>query len=78
LAVAEDRILVTEDKDFGDLVVRLGLPTYGIVLLRMDPADSNTKLARLRDVIHHDGARLPHSFVVVDEFKTRFRPLNAP
>lgn len=40
-AAAEDRILLTEDKDFGNLVVRLGLPAYGIVLLRMNPADSH-------------------------------------
>jgi predicted nuclease of predicted toxin-antitoxin system len=78
LAAGEDRILLTEDKDFGDLVVRLGLPAYGIVLLRMNPADSDAKLARLREVLHQDASRLPHSFVVVDEGKARFRPLRSP
>src|ERR1017187_6099597 len=51
MAAGQDRILITEDKDFGELVVRLGLPAYGILLIRMDPADSDAKLARLRDVI---------------------------
>ncbi len=45
-AETEQRILLTEDKDFGELVVRLGLPAYGVVLLRMNPTDSKAKLVR--------------------------------
>ena len=75
---AEERVLVTEDKDFGELVVRLGLPAYGIVLLRIEPADSHAKLLRLREVLDEHGARLAGSFTVVDRWKTRFRPLHAP
>ena len=67
--------MLTEDKDFGELVVRLGLPAFGIVLLRMNPADSAAKLARLREVLDQEASRLPHFFVVVDESKARFRPL---
>ena len=78
MSSAQQRVLLTEDKDFGELVVRLQLPAYGIVLLRLDPADSQTKLARLRDVIATDSARLPGYFVVIDEDKARFRSLAAP
>ena len=78
LAADEDRIVLTEDKDFGELVVRFGLPAYGILLLRMSPADSSAKLDRVRDVLQNDASRLPHSFVVVDKAKARFRPLGAP
>ena len=77
-AATEERVLVTEDKDFGELVVRLGLPAHGIVLLRIEPADSDAKLLRLRQVLNEHGARLPGSFTVVDRWKTRFRPLHAP
>jgi len=77
-AQAEQRILLTEDKDFGELVVRLGLPTYGVLLLRMNPTDSQAKLARLREVLQKHASRLPGSFVVVDDSKTRFRPLVSP
>lgn len=73
---AEQRILLTEDKDFGELVVRLGLPAYGVLLLRMNPTDSRAKLVRLRQVLEKHESRLPGSFVVVDESKTRFRPLS--
>lgn len=76
MAASQQRILLTEDEDFGELVVRFKLPAYGIVLLRIDPADTATKLARLREVISHESARLPGSLVVVDEAKARFRSLS--
>jgi predicted nuclease of predicted toxin-antitoxin system len=75
LAVAQQRILLTEDKDFGELVVRFGLPAYGILLLRMNPADSAAKLARMRSILKDAAERLPHSFVVIDLEKARLRPL---
>ena len=41
LAFAEHRLLVTRDLDFGELVVRAGRPTAGVVILRYrrDQAD---------------------------------------
>ncbi len=77
MAFGDQRLLLTEDKDFGELVVRLKLPTHGVVLLRMNPVDSAVKLARLREVLA-DESRLIGAFVVVDEVKTRFRSLNSP
>lgn len=75
LALVEQRILLTEDKDFGELVVRLQLPAYGIVLLRMNPGDTLGKLARVRDLLAYQGHLLGGSFVVLDESKARFRPM---
>ena len=47
-AVVEDRILLTFDKDFGDLAFQFGLPaTCGIVLFRVS-AISSAALARSR------------------------------
>jgi predicted nuclease of predicted toxin-antitoxin system len=76
LAADQERILLTEDKDFGELVIRLGLPAYGILLLRMNPANSDAKLGRLREILLRDVARLPHSLAVVDENKARIRALH--
>jgi predicted nuclease of predicted toxin-antitoxin system len=36
-AFDQDRILLTEDKDFGELVYRLAFPARGIILLRPMP-----------------------------------------
>jgi predicted nuclease of predicted toxin-antitoxin system len=78
LAAEQQRVLLTDDKDFGELVVRLGLPAHGIVLLRLNPADSNAKLRRLRALLSSDAHRLAGFFTVVDARKFRFRPLGAP
>jgi predicted nuclease of predicted toxin-antitoxin system len=75
MSVAQRRILLTEDKDFGELVVRLKLPAYGIILLRMHTADTQLKVIRLRDVLQNHLHRLPSSFTVVDAIKARFRSL---
>jgi predicted nuclease of predicted toxin-antitoxin system len=75
MAADQQRVLLTEDKDFGELVVRLKLPVYGIVLLRINPADSRSKLARVRHLVQHHGDRLAGSFVVLSEKRARFRPV---
>lgn len=74
-AFAEDRILLTEDKDFGELVYRFHQPARGIVLLRFDVSDRNWKIPRLRALLDEDAERLPGSLVVLEVNKTRFRPL---
>jgi predicted nuclease of predicted toxin-antitoxin system len=74
-AASDNRLLITEDKDFGELVVRLGHPAHGIILLRLEPEDSDGKLERLRELIQHDSHRLAGFLVVVEPTRARFRPL---
>ena len=76
-AFDEDRLLVTEDKDFGELVYRLRLPTRGILLLRFAIDEEHLKLHRVRQVIHTASNRLAGAFVVIEANKTRFRPLQS-
>jgi predicted nuclease of predicted toxin-antitoxin system len=57
LSVDQARILLTEDKDFGELVVRLRLPAYGVILLRVHTTDSNVKLERLRQLFRNNSHR---------------------
>ena len=74
-AYNEERILVTEDKDFGELVYRLKKPSRGIVLIRMDVKERHMKWLRLKKLIENYEERLPGHFVVIDTQKFRFRPL---
>lgn len=71
----QSRIVLTDDKDFGELTVRLRLPAYGVVLLRIDSADADQKLQRLREVLSKHQNRFAEHFVVIDERKVRFRRL---
>jgi predicted nuclease of predicted toxin-antitoxin system len=57
-AFEQDRILLTEDKDFGELVVRLGLDAHGILLVLMDSSNGAKKLARIREVLKIRGSAM--------------------
>ena len=74
-AFSERRILLTEDKDFGELVYRLHRPSQGIVLLRFDAAERDQKAPRLRYLLEQQAERLPGAFVVLEVDKVRVRPL---
>jgi predicted nuclease of predicted toxin-antitoxin system len=43
IAHGEDAILLTEDKDFGELVVRQRLPSHGVVLLRLNRIERGSR-----------------------------------
>ncbi|MBI2735201.1 MAG: DUF5615 family PIN-like protein [Rhodospirillales bacterium] len=75
LAHDEERLLLTEDKDFGDLAFRLTMPVPGIVLLRLGGYDNVVKWARLEAAIHHFGSSLFGRLVVVEDKRFRSRPL---
>jgi predicted nuclease of predicted toxin-antitoxin system len=77
-AASEERILLTEDKDFGDLVYRHGHPVTGVVLLRIDPSRRDYKWPRLNALIQRFGDRLAGNYTTVHEDRFRFRPLHRP
>jgi predicted nuclease of predicted toxin-antitoxin system len=74
-AFSERRILLTEDKDFGELVYRFRRPARGVVLLRFDVADRALKVPRLRYLLDQEAERLLGAFVVLEVDKVRVRPL---
>ncbi len=74
-ARAEARILVTDDKDFGDLVVRKGLASAGVLLLRLRNPSVAGRVARLAALWSSVEARLPGGFIVISDNRVRVRPL---
>lgn len=74
-AYNDDRILLTEDKDFGELAFRMKKPAKSIVLLRFPENQYNNKTIRLNDLIITHSNKLEGNFVVVDNEKCCFRPL---
>ena len=73
LAVAEDRILVTNDRDFGDLIFRQGQSHRGVIYVRL-PLDStaNEKIARLQQILVSHRERL-NGFPVITPGGVRVR-----
>jgi len=71
----EQRVILTFDKDFGELVFRDGLTTHGIVLLRLDDLTVPEILARIQSVWSVVEANPSGRFIVITENKVRVRPL---
>jgi predicted nuclease of predicted toxin-antitoxin system len=66
-ACAEDRIVVTNDKDFGEKVFRDKLAHKGIILLRLDDERPPNKIAVLGKVLQGYADQLVGRFVVATE-----------
>jgi predicted nuclease of predicted toxin-antitoxin system len=75
LAYRERRLLLTEDKDFGDLIFRWKRAVPGLVLLRIDSEQSALKGARLTTAIERYGEELFGRYLVIEAGRLRSRPL---
>ncbi|MEI9886999.1 MAG: DUF5615 family PIN-like protein [Rhizomicrobium sp.] len=74
-ARAERRILLTEDKDFGEITFKDRRETSGVVLFRFTLSPWQPKWRRLAEVIASQGDALARQFTVIDEIRTRVQPL---
>jgi predicted nuclease of predicted toxin-antitoxin system len=71
-ASSEDWILITNDKDFGEMVFRERREHHGVVFMRLDDERAANKIEVLRRLLEGYAERLPEQFVVVTETKVRF------
>ena len=73
LAVRDDRVLLTEDKDFGQLVYASVRPSAGVILLRF-PGNARKQLpGAVLDFIRKRQDRLAGCFAVVQPGRIRVR-----
>lgn len=72
LAQQDQRILVTEDHDFSDLVFHHHLPHLGVIYLRLPPLELKTKIERLQAVLDQHAGSLDQ-FIVVSPGTIRVR-----
>jgi predicted nuclease of predicted toxin-antitoxin system len=75
LALREKRLLLTEDKDFGDLVFRRERTVPGVVLMRIGPENPALKAMRLAAAIDRYGEGLFGRYIVINEVRFRSRRL---
>ena len=68
-------ILITKDKDFGEMVVRFRKKTFGLILIRIAALNTVEKCNFVLRVIDQYQNELPHSFIIVQEDKIRIRKL---
>jgi predicted nuclease of predicted toxin-antitoxin system len=72
IAQREGRIILTGDRDFGELIFRQQLPHSGVIYLRLGSSPLPVKAALLIHVLTNYSEYL-HDFVVVTEKSIRVR-----
>jgi predicted nuclease of predicted toxin-antitoxin system len=72
LAVKENWIIVTSDKDFGEKIFRDRRVHRGVVLLRLTDERSASKIATLQKLLEGHADKLVDQFVVASEKQVRF------
>jgi len=70
-AVSENRILITNDKDFGEIIIRRRKSHRGVILLRLEDERSANKIAVLTRLLEQHAEELPGAFVVVSDTGVR-------
>jgi len=75
MATREHRVLITEDQDFGELIVRQRLGVDGIVLLELDRLSSTAEADRVVAVIMGNQDKLAGNLLVIEPGRIRVRPL---
>jgi predicted nuclease of predicted toxin-antitoxin system len=71
-AFAENWVLITNDKDFGDKIFRDQKPHKGVVLLRLDDERAAMKIEVIKRLLDNYADKLESQFVVLTENAVRF------
>lgn len=75
LAEREDRIVITEDYDFGELAVRGQLPLPGLIILFLNQAALDIRIGRVLDIVSGLGENLRGQLTIIDAERARRRAL---
>jgi len=76
LAIANEHgaVLLTEDKDFGEIVFRQGKVTAGVILVRVDGLSERRKAEIVVAALRQLGKAVERSFTVIAPGQVRVRP----
>ena len=75
LAERENRIVITNDKDFGELIFKSKKASSGVILLRLKNDTSSARQKYVHYLIKNFPDRLKSSFIVIEEKQIRIRKL---
>lgn len=67
-------LLLTSDKDFGEIVFRQKRVTTGVALIRLPGLSPDTKAGIVSQAISEHQAEIPFSFTVISPGMVRIRP----
>ncbi len=73
MAMAEGEVIITDDKDFSELVFLKALSNCGVMLLRWHGLPRDTRAEIVLNVIQEYGVRLEKNFSVITPNQVRLR-----
>ena len=74
-AVSENRMVITMDKDFGELVYHSSMEHSGVLLLRLEDATGSEKLKVVKNIMNNYADLIKNSFCVFQNDKFRIRKI---
>ncbi len=75
-ALKEERLLLTEDRDFCELVFRDEQPTYGIILVRIPAKNRLRKKDRIETLVNDYSEQLAGAMITLTIANIRIRSLS--
>ncbi len=72
ISINEKRILLTNDKDFGELIFKKNKNMFGVILFRIQQNEIELKVKIIDSLIKSHKDKLEFKFIVVSKNKIRF------
>ena len=72
-ATSENRLVVTMDKDFGEMVYHFSMKHCGVLLLRLEDANGTEKLQVIRHIMEKYSSQIKNCFCVFQNGRLRIR-----
>lgn len=76
LAISENRIILTFDSDYGELVFKMGYKPEGVVFMRIKEFAPHYPAELILDLLNNREIPLIGKFTVIDEEQIRQRNIN--
>ena len=73
IAASENRMVITMDKDFGELVYNSGLAHCGVLLLRLEDAMADEKVVVMEKILTEHSDKLLNNFCVFQNGRLRIK-----
>ena len=73
IAIAEGRMVITMDKDFGELVYNSGKKHSGVLLLRLEDANGEQKVEIVKKVLCEYADKIETKFCVFQDGRLRIK-----
>ena len=73
IAASEKRMIITMDKDFGELVYHSGAAHSGVLILRIEEADGKRKAEIVKRILQDHADKMANRFCVYQDGRLRIR-----